>query len=89
MAGVAVVLITLAELPATAGIVPGVVVVVVVTERVGAGGGGDETMCDSGSVAQPAKRPRMPQQVITEVSCRTVRTGVERDKKGDVLFFTF
>jgi hypothetical protein len=81
-AGVAVVLITLTGLPATAGIVSGVVVVVVVTGRIGAGGGGDETMCDSGSVAQLAKRPRVPQQAITKVSCRTVRTGVERDKNG-------
>jgi hypothetical protein len=59
----------------TAGTVSGVVVVVVVvTERVGAGGGGAETMCDSGSAAHPARRPKAPQKTR---------------KDGTLIFFVF
>lgn len=77
--GVAVVYVTLAGVPTiTPGTVSGVVVVVVVvTERVGAGGGGAETMCDSGSEAQPARRLRAPQHAKTGVSCLIVRTEAE------------
>ena len=39
-----------------------VVVVVVITAFDGGGGGGAETKCDSGSEAQPARKPRAPQQ---------------------------
>lgn len=89
--GVAVVTITLAGLPAaTPGIVSGVVVVVVVvTERVGAGGGGEDTMCDSGSVAQPARMPRVPQQAMTEVSRRAARMEVKRDGRNIIFVFIF
>jgi hypothetical protein len=64
-----------------------VVVVVVVTERVGAGGGGAETMCDSGSEAQPARRPSAPQNAKTGVSRLIMRTEAERD--GKVIIFVF
>jgi hypothetical protein len=50
------------------------VVVVVVTARVlGGGGGGAETKCDSGSVAQPARKPRAPQQATAAKGDRNVR----------------
>ena len=89
--GVVVAIVTLAGFPAiTAGIVSGVVVVVVVvTERVGAGGGGAETVCDSGSETQPAKRPRAPQQAKTDVSCLTARTEAERDSRIIIFDFIF
>jgi hypothetical protein len=64
-----------------------VVVVVVVTERVGAGGGGAETTCDSGWVTQPARRPRVLQQAMAAVNCRTAWTGFERDMS--VISFVF
>jgi hypothetical protein len=81
--------VTVAGLPVTtAGTVSGVVVVVVVvTERVGAGGGGAETMCESGAVAQPARRPKALQQTKTGVSCLTKRAEAERDVK--VIIFVF
>jgi hypothetical protein len=55
-------------------------VVVVVTERVGAGGGGVETVSESGPEAQPARRPRTPQNVMTGASRLTARTEVELDR---------
>jgi cobalamin biosynthesis protein CobT len=77
--GVAVVTITLAGLTtATPGIESGVVVVVVVvTERVGAAGGSDETWCDSGSEAQPARMPRLPQAAMRAANRRAARRVVE------------
>jgi hypothetical protein len=78
-AGVVVVIIVLPGFPtAAAGMVSGVVVVVVVvTERVGAGGGGEETVSVSGPEAQPARRPRTPQNVRTGASRFTARTEVK------------
>jgi hypothetical protein len=60
----------------------GVVVVVVVTELAGAGevGGREVTICESGSEAQPARRPRAPQQARRGVSCLTARAEAERDR---------
>jgi hypothetical protein len=67
-----------AGVPATTGIVSGVVVVVVVvTERVGAGGGGALTVCDSGAEAQPARRPSVPQQAMMDVYCLSAWTEAE------------
>jgi hypothetical protein len=88
---VVVAIVTLAGFPATtAGIVSGVVVVVVVvTERVGAGGGGVETMCDSGSETQPARRPSAPQHAKTDVSCLTARTEAERNRRITIFVFIF
>ena len=87
--GVVVAIVTLAGFPTTtAGIVSGVVVVVVVvTERVGVGGGSAETMCDSGSETQPARRLMAPQHAKTDVSCLTVRTEAERDSR--IIIFDF
>lgn len=89
--GAVVVTTTLAGFPAIApGTVSGVVVVVVVvTERVGAGGGGEYTVCDSGCEAQPASRPMTPQQVRAGVSCLTTRTGVEPDRNEIIFVFMF
>ena len=71
-----------------AGIVSGVVVVVVVvTERTGAGGGDSETTCDSGSVAQPARRPSVLQVTRTVVIRAMAWKGVEPGK--GVVFFVF
>jgi len=53
-----------------------VVVVVVITELVGAGGGGAEITWDTGSVAQPDKRPNTAQQAKTGVSCPAKRVAV-------------
>jgi hypothetical protein len=91
-AGVVVVIIVLPGFPTAAagmaGMVSGVVVVVVVvTERVGAGGGGEETVSESGPEAQPARRPRTPQNVRTGVSRLITHTEVERDRK--VVIFVF
>jgi hypothetical protein len=87
--GVPAVTMTLAGVPATtAGMVSGVVtVVVVVTERVGAGGGGAETVCDSGPLAQPARRPSVPQQAMMEVYCLSAWT--EAKLEGRRIFFIF
>ncbi len=84
-------MVTLAGFPTnTPGTVSGVVVVVVVvTERVGAGGGGAETMCDRGSEAQPARRPRIPQNAKTGVNCLIRRTEAERDRKLMSFVFIF
>ena len=84
-------MVTLAGFPAiTPGTVSGVVVVVVVvTERVGAGGGGAETRCDSGAEAQPARRPKAPQNTRTGVSCLIVRTEAERYRKLLIFVFIF
>jgi hypothetical protein len=61
-----------------------VTVVVVVTERTGAGGGEVDTICDSGWVAQPARRPSVPQVIKVVVSRTTARVGAEPGKN-----FTF
>jgi hypothetical protein len=63
--------------------VGGVVVVVVVTELFGvdADGGRVVTICESGSEAQPARRPRAPQQARRGVSCLTARAEAERDRR--------
>jgi hypothetical protein len=90
-AGVAVVTSALPGLPTTTvGAVPGVVVVVVViTERTGSGGGGAQTTCDSGSVAQPARSPSVPQVIRMVVSRAVVRTGVELESNVTFLFSFF
>lgn len=87
--GAVVVIIVLAGYPTGApGTVSGVVVVVVVvTERVGAGGGGEETRCDSGAVAQPARRPTAPQQANTAVNRLAARRETERE--GNIKFLIF
>jgi hypothetical protein len=59
-----------------------VVVVVVVIDRTGAGGGGAETTCDSGWVAQPARRPSAP-QVIKAVVSRAILLA--RVKQGRIV----
>ena len=84
-------IVTLAGFPTTtAGIVSGVVVVVVVvTERVGVGGGSAETMRDSGSETQPARRLRAPQHAKIGVSCLTARAEAERDSRIIIFDFIF
>jgi hypothetical protein len=79
--GVEVAMVSVVEFPTTpAGIVSGVVVVVVVvTERVGAGGGSEETVCDSGSEAQPASRPMAPQIANTDGIRLITSTQAGRD----------
>jgi len=62
-------------------------VVVVEMVRTGSGGGGAETTCDSGWVAQPAKRPSALQKTKVVASRATVRTGIGPGTK--VLFFIF
>jgi hypothetical protein len=61
--------------------------VVVVTERTGAGGGEVATICDSGWVAQPARRPSAPQVIKAVVSRATARVGAEPGK--NFMFFNF
>jgi hypothetical protein len=64
-----------------------VVVVVVITVLFGAGGGGAETTCDSGSVAQPARKPRTPQHAATRVNCLAARAEAERDRRVGIVSF--
>jgi hypothetical protein len=58
-----------------------VVVVVDVTCVVGVGGGGAETTCDSGSVTQPARSARMPQQARPGISRLAVSAVAVGDRK--------
>jgi len=64
-----------------------VVVVVVVIARVGAGGGGAETMCDSGSDAQPPSRTRTPQPAMTDGKCQAAQAEAEGDRRPRNSFF--
>jgi hypothetical protein len=66
-----------------------IVVVVVVTERAGSDGGGAETTCDSGSEAQPARRPRAPQQAKNCVRSLAARTEIDWDKRLKMFIFIF
>jgi hypothetical protein len=61
--------------------------VVVITVLAGVGGGGAESICDSGSVAQPAKRPRTLQQAIIGENCLTARAEAEGDRRLRIVFF--
>jgi hypothetical protein len=91
MAGAAEVTTILPGLPTTiAGIVSGVVVVVVVvTERTGAGGGESETTCDSGSVAQPARRPSALLVTRMVVIRATARHGARPGRNAIFFIFIF
>jgi hypothetical protein len=62
-------------------------VVVVTAVLVGVGGGGAETTCDSGSVAQPAKMPRMLQKAKSDGSRVTVRAEAEDVRWLRIVFF--
>jgi hypothetical protein len=85
--GVVVAIVILAGFP-TAGTATaiGVVVVVVVTELADADGGGAETICDSGSEAQPARRTRAPQHRTAGVSCLTAQIEAERIRILNFIF---
>jgi hypothetical protein len=62
-------------------------VVVVTTARVGVGGGGAETMCDSGSFAQPAKRASTPQQARTGARDLPAREEAAEEGILGIVFF--
>jgi hypothetical protein len=91
MTGFAVAIVTVAGSPTTTvgtATATGVVVVVVVstTGRAGTAGGGAETICDSGSEAQPAKRTMAPQHARTGVKCLIARMEDEPDRNIILVF---
>jgi hypothetical protein len=66
----------------------GLVVVVVVTARLfGGGGGGAETMCDSGSEAQPPSNASAPQKAATGIDRQAAGTGFTGERRERIVFF--